>query len=201
VTTTEQRRTGVDRLAQTITEVLAPAHLVIGLLVVVGAASHESPALGALWGLAAALFVGVLPYAGVLLAVRHGKLSSRHIPRRVHRLAPIVLTAASVTVGVALLVLLGAPRDLVALVVAMLGGLAATGLVTTVWKISMHTAVAAGTSVILALVFGPWLLFTLALPVAVGWSRVHLHAHTRAQVIVGGALGAVIAAAVFVPLR
>ena len=136
MTTTELHRTGADRLAQTITEVLAPPHLVIGLLVVVGAASHRSSVLGAAWGLAAALFVGVLPYAGVLLDVRRGKLASRHIPERVHRLAPIVLTAASVAVGVTLLVLLGAPRDLVALVGAMLAGLAATGLVTTVWKIS-----------------------------------------------------------------
>ena len=201
MTTTEQRRTGADRLARTITEVLAPPHLVIGLLVVVGAASHRSAVIGALWGLAAALFVGVLPYAGVLLAVRRGNLSSRNIPERVHRLAPIVLTAVSVAVGVTLLVLLGAPRDLVALVGAMLAGLAATGLVTTVWKISMHTAVAAGASVILALVFGPWLLLTLTLPIGVGWSRVHPHAHTLAQVIAGGILGGVIAAAIFIPLR
>ena len=201
MTTTELHRTGADRLAQTITEVLAPPHLVIGLLVVVGAASHQSPVLGALWGLAAALFVGVLPYAGVLLAVRRGNLPSRNIPERVHRLAPIVLTAVSVAVGVTLLVLLDAPRDLVALVGAKLAGLAATGLVTTVWKISMHTAVAAGACVILALVFGPWLLLTLTLPIGVGWSRVRPHAHTLAQVIAGGVLGAGIAAAIFIPLR
>ena len=201
MTTTEQRRMGTDRLARTITEVLAPPHLVIGLLLVVGAAGGTSPAVGALWGLVAAVFVGVLPYSGVLLAVRRGDLSSRHIPERVHRLAPIVLTAISVAVGVTLLVLLGAPRDLVALVLAMLAGLAATGLVTTVWKISMHTAVAAGTSVILALSFGPWLLLTVALPTGVGWSRVYLRDHTLAQVIAGGVLGAAIAAGIFVPLR
>jgi membrane-associated phospholipid phosphatase len=80
-------------------------------------------------------------------------------------------------------------------------GWAATGLVTTVWKISMHTAVAAGVCVILALVFGPWLLLTLTLPIGVGWSRVRPHAHTLAQVIAGGVLGAGIAAAIFIPLR
>jgi membrane-associated phospholipid phosphatase len=190
-----------DRPAALLTNLFAPAHLVIGLLLIVGVVSHPSPLRGLAWGASAALFVGVLPYAWVLHAVRRGRFPSRHIPDRIQRMLPLAVAAAAVVVGLLTLAILGAPRPLVALIFAMLAGLAVTAAVTRYWKISLHTGVAAGTATILTIVFGPALLATGVVVAAVGWSRIRLRDHTPPQVILGALVGAVVAALVFVPLH
>jgi membrane-associated phospholipid phosphatase len=83
----------------------------------------------------------------------------------------------------------------------MLAGLTLTAAITRYWKISLHTAVAGGTATILAIVLGPALLATGVLVAAIGWSRVKLGDHTASQMITGGVLGAVVAAAVFIPIH
>lgn len=114
----------------------------------------------------------------MLYAVRAGLLSSRHIPDRNQRLRPIGVAAAAAITGLATLDLRGTARRLLALVAAMLIGLVATAAITRLWKLSLHTAVAAGTATILNIVFGPTLLRGWAVVVATGWSRVQLRDHT-----------------------
>lgn len=104
---------------------------------------------------------------------------------------------ASVAVALGLMGLLDAPRELFALVGAMVAGVAVALLISALWKISIHTSVTAGSVTILAIVFGPWSLVLGPLVVAVAWSRVHLHAHTLSQVIVGAAVGALVAYCAF----
>jgi membrane-associated phospholipid phosphatase len=198
---TSATATRADRLAALLTNLFAPAHLVIGLLLIVGAASHPSPLRGLAWGAIAALLVGVLPYAWVLHAVRRGRFTSRHIPDRTQRMLPLAIAAAAVVVGLVTLAILGAPRPLVALICAMLAGLAVTAAITRYWKISLHTGVAAGTATILVIAFGPAMLTTGVLVALIGWSRVHLNDHTPPQVAIGAVIGAIAAAAVFLPLR
>jgi membrane-associated phospholipid phosphatase len=100
-----------------------------------------------------------------------------------------------------LLLTLDAPRELTALVVAMVAGLGVAVLITHWWKISIHTAVAAGTIVVLCLVFGPWLLVGSGLVALIAWSRVELHEHTVAQVLGGMPFGAIVAGVVFTLAR
>ncbi|WP_166355021.1 phosphoesterase PA-phosphatase [Phytoactinopolyspora limicola] len=190
-----------ERFAALLTTVFAPAHLVIGVLPVIGAASHTSVIRGLGWGALAALLVGVPPYAWVLYAVRRGRFSSPHIPDRAQRLLPLAVAAAAAAGGLLALVILGAPRQLIALLVAMLTGLAVTTTITLKWKISIHTAVAAGTATILTIVFGPALGASWAIVAATGWSRIQLRDHTTAQVVTGAILGTIIAATVFIALR
>jgi membrane-associated phospholipid phosphatase len=199
--TVTPRQTATDIAARLLTNVFAPAHLVISLLLLVGAASHPSAVRGLAWGILAALLIGVAPYAWVLLAVRRGRFASRHIPERAQRLLPLGVAAGWAAASVGILAILGAPRQLIALLLAMLAGLAVTAAITTRWKISLHTAVASGTATILTIVFGPALLATVIFVVGIGWSRVHERDHTAPQVIVGSLLGAAIAASVFLTLR
>jgi membrane-associated phospholipid phosphatase len=186
--------------AVAVSEVFAPAVLAIalGLAVAWHAAGDLSRGLG--WGALMVLFTGVIPYAFILLGVRRGKWANHHIPDRAQRPAALLFGVASVLVGLGALVALGAPRELVALAVAMLVGLSVALAITFVWKISIHVAVASGAVVILALVFGPWLYLTATVAVAVAWSRLVLGAHTAAQVIGGAIVGAFIAGAVFIAL-
>ncbi|WP_166350914.1 phosphoesterase PA-phosphatase [Phytoactinopolyspora limicola] len=189
------------RVAALLTRVFAPAHLVIGVLPVVGATSDSSVVRGVGWGVLAAFLVGVVPYTWVLYAVRRGRFSSPHIPDRAQRLVPLAVAGAAAAGGLLTLMILGAPRQLIALLAAMLAGLAVTTTITLKWKISIHTAVAAGTATILTIVFGPALAASAIIVVATGWSRIRLRDHTTGHVITGAIVGTVVAAAVFLGLR
>ncbi|MFE1828168.1 hypothetical protein [Streptomyces yangpuensis] len=177
-----------QKAARVLSDVLAPANLVVALLLVVGGHSTGSwTGLG--WGLLAALFCGVVPIGIITVGVRRGALTDQHIRVRRQRVVPMALSLLSVVVGVVLLRVLGAPVPVFALVVAMLVGLVSSLLVTVVWQISIHMSVAGGTVMILLLVFGPVVLPAAAVAAAVGWSRLELRAHTPAQLIAGTALG------------
>ena len=190
------------RAAVVISEVFSPVYLVAGLLLLVAWHSAPTPGQAIALGVVSALFASLIPFALLLHGVRRGRLADRHLRLREQRPIMMGIGLASVIVGLLVLVLWGAPRDLLALIAAMVTGLATTLLVTLKWKISIHTAVAAGTAVILALVLGAPLLLVAA-PVLglIAWSRVELSDHTPAQVVAGAGVGAMIAATVFSLLR
>ncbi|GAB2656068.1 hypothetical protein GCM10027271_13220 [Saccharopolyspora gloriosae] len=184
----EARRPG-DVLARVLTEVFSPAVIVLLLPIAVAwRATHSpGPALG--WGVFVAFTSSVLPMAGIVAGSRLGWWDGHHVRDREGRLVPFVLLIVLSSLGLAVLVLAGAPRLMVALDVAMLSALLVVGLITVWWKVSVHAAVAAGATAILAVVFSPWLLLLWVLTAAVGWSRVRLGDHTPAQVAVGAVIG------------
>ncbi|SCG61366.1 phosphatase PAP2 family protein [Micromonospora coxensis] len=188
------------RLARLVTELTAPAVLVSVLTLVVGWQA-ASGAHGLAWGLLATLFASGIPFAYILGGVRRGRLTDHHVGVREQRRVPLLFGLASAAAGLALLAALGAPRPVLALVAAGVVGLVVAVAVSHWWKMSIHTAVAAGAVVVLALTFGPRLLAVAPLPVLAGWSRVRLRAHTVPQVVVGGVVGAAVAGLVFAALR
>jgi membrane-associated phospholipid phosphatase len=187
-------------LARAVTELLAPANLAVAQLLLVG--WHSSPGLAGLgWGLLTATFCGLIPYGIVIAGVRRRRWTDRHVRVRQQRPVPFLAAITSFLAGLALLVVLGAPRQVVALVVAMLTCLAATMFVTVWWKLSLHTAAASGTVAILVLTFGPLLILALPVVALVAWSRIRLGDHTPAQTLAGAALGGLVATTVFILLR
>ncbi|WUU84284.1 hypothetical protein OG790_23900 [Streptomyces cellulosae] len=192
------------RSARLVTEVLAPANLVIGVLLVIGWHSTSSLA-GAGWGLLAGAFCGGLPIAYIVAGVRRGRWTDKHLKVRSQRWIPLFVTLGSVLVGTGLLLALDAPREVVALVAAMIAamiaGLVLTVAVTIWWKVSVHTAVASGVAVVITVAYGWWAALLFLGVATVGWSRVSLRDHTTAQVIAGTILGSTAAAVVFAGLR
>ena len=188
------------RIARLVTDVLAPGNILIGLLLVVG--WRAAGGIGGLaWGVVAALVCGALPLGVVLFGVRRRWWTDVHVSVREQRFVPFGVAIAANLAGIGLLLAVGAPRELIALVLSILAGLAVGAAITTRWKVSGHTAVAASAATVLVVTFGPWAATTfLALPV-VAWSRVALRDHTAAQAVAGLLLGAVISCAVFIPLR
>ncbi len=116
---------------------------------------------------------------------------------RHQRPRPLLIGVLSVVVGVGLLILSAAPRELTALETATAVGLGSSLLVTLTWKISIHVAVVTGAVVILVLVFGWAALAFLQAVIVVAWARITLLDHTPAQTLAGAALGAAVAASVF----
>jgi membrane-associated phospholipid phosphatase len=177
-----------------VTEVLAPAVLVA---VVSPLVAWHAGAPG--WGLALAVFAAGIPFAFILRGVRRGVYDDHHVGDWRRRPLILLVAGASVLVVLGLMLVFGAPREVMALVAAMLAGLALTLGVTLLarWKVSLHAAVAAGTATTLVLVFGRWLLLAWLAVALVAWARVRVGDHTVAQVLVGVGLGALAAGTVF----
>ena len=161
---------------------------------------HADGRAGLGWGLLAALFTAVLPTLFISYGVRRGRWSDRNVGARRPRLVVLAFITASVTTGLILLLVLGAPRLLTGYLVFMLASVAVLAAITTVWKISIHCAVASGSVAILALSFGLLVLPAYALVALLGWSRVALRDHTVAQAVAGAVLGAGAAALAYAAL-
>lgn len=187
------------RLAKLVTDALSPVVLIsVQLLLVPVRAAGLLP--GLLWGGVAIAFVSAAPLAYILFRVRRSTLTDVHIRVREHRRLPFLVGLATVLSGLILLAVTGAPRDLLALVVAVVALTVTVIAITSFWKISVHTMVAAMTTGVLVTLFGA--LFWLTLPgvALIGWARVALTDHTVAQVLAGAVLGVGIAG-VFVLAR
>ncbi|WP_156756077.1 hypothetical protein [Actinokineospora pegani] len=186
------------RLARAVSEVFAPAVVVLVLpLAVAWSATGGSPLWTLVWGLEVALFSSVLPMAFIVRGARRGRWDTHHVRDREHRTVPLLFGLASTLIGLLVLVVGGAPRQVPALSLAMLATLVVCIAITRRWKVSLHAAVAGGAVAMTTLLYGPWSLLLLAPLVAVGWSRVVLGEHTVAQVVVGTLLGPVFGGAVF----
>lgn len=177
---------------------LEPKNWLIVTVVAVG--WHVDGRAGAGWGLLAALFTAVLPTLFISYGVRRGRWSDRNVGARRPRLMVLAFITGSVAAGLILLAAAGAPRLLTGYLAFMLASVAVLALVTVVWKISIHCAVASGSVAILALTLGPLALGGYALVALLGWSRVAVKDHSVAQVVAGTVLGAGAAALAYAAL-
>ncbi|UQX03465.1 phosphatase PAP2 family protein [Streptomyces sp. RerS4] len=187
------------RFARLVTDGLEPRNWIIAVTLLMG--WHADRLAGVGWGLVSAFFCGVVPILFIKWGERRGHWGDRHVRRRQDRLLVIPGIMLSVAACIALMKVFDAPQEMIALIAAMLAALVVILAVTTVWKVSVHTAVSSGALVMLAFAYGPWALAAYPLVALVGWSRVALRDHTLAQVLVGTALGAATAAPVFTLLR
>lgn len=190
------------RTARIVTELTSPTVLAPALLVAVAVKIQLNERHQALlWGLVAAVFVGAVPLVFLKLGVRRGRWADHHVSERASRAAPLVFAGCSVAVGIGLLLAGHAPHAITALVIAMLVGLITVLVISQWWKVSIHSAVAGGTAIILAVVFGvPGIVIGVLVALAAGSSRLVSRDHTVAQVIVGLAVGGA-AALLYLPLR
>ena len=174
---------------------LEPKNWLIVTVVAIG--WHADGRAGIGWGLLAALFTAVLPTLFISHGVRHGRWSDRNVGARRPRLLVLAFITSSVAVGLILLLVLGAPPLLTGYLAFMLASVAVLAAITTVWKISIHCAVASGSVTILALTYGPLVLGGYLLVGLLGWARVTVKDHTVAQVVAGSVLGAAAAAGAY----
>jgi membrane-associated phospholipid phosphatase len=187
------RESGPRSIAQRVTYLLEPKNWIIVTVVAVG--WHAGGAEGLGWGVLAALFAAVVPTLFITRGVRDGKWTDRNVGDKRPRLIVLSFIIASVALGLVILAVGGAPKELTGYFACMLVSVAILAAITTVWKISIHCAVASGAVTMLALIFGPWVVPAYALVAVTAWSRVVLRDHTTAQVVAGSILGALAAIA------
>ncbi|GAA3458399.1 hypothetical protein ACFFSW_04075 [Saccharothrix longispora] len=192
-------------LARLATEVLAPWVLVLGVPLLVAWQATRSVPETLLWGAVVGLTGSVIPMAVVVRGARRGRWNGHHVTNREGRLVPLLTCVASLTLGIAALVLGGAPRTVLGLSLSMFLSLLLCLLVTFAlpvggtrgWKVSFHAAVASGAVVVLAITYGPWVLLASPAVALVAWSRVALGHHTVPQVVVGAVMGAIVGGIAF----
>lgn len=190
-----------ERAAGVVSEALAP--IVVVPLVIVIVALRSTHGLGRGLGLAATAiaFSAGLPYVVLTMGIRRGRFGDRHVRARHQRPALLAFTLASVISGWAVLHSLDAPADLIALVGAMVAGMAVTLVVSMWWKISIHTSCVAGAIGASALLVSSTAWFFLPIAALVGWSRLVLRHHTLAQVTAGAGAGLLVSTSVLALLR
>lgn len=177
--------------ARKVSYLLEPKNWIIVTVVAIGWHAQGIRGLG--WGLVAALFAGVLPTLFIVRGIRRGQWADRNVGDRRPRLLVLGFIVASVGAGLGLLTAFGAPGALTGYFAFMLISVAILAVITTIWKISIHCAVASGSVTMLALIFGPELAPAYTLTALTAWSRVELKDHSAAQVIAGASLGALAA--------
>lgn len=149
------------------------------------------------YGALAALFVCVIPLVLLLVLVRLGKVTDHHVSDRKQRAPVLLMALGSILAGLLVLAALGAPQSVVAMVLAVVGGVVVLAVVSPFWKMSGHAAAISCSAVIAVLMLGvAWIPLLLLVP-AVGWSRVVLRAHTVAQVVAGSLFGGVVMAGIW----
>ena len=187
-------------VARMISTVAAPAPAATVLLL--GVACYTSRSL------AAGLVLGVLGAACATLPttlyiehvlVRRGT-RQRRLAGRSERLAPLAVACASVLLAMVLVRALEASRDLQTVLLTMFFVLGLTLVATPLNRVSVHVAAITGGSVVLQLLFGAIGVAVLPVVALVGWSRLELGEHTRAQVIIGAVLGVIGATMAYVAI-
>jgi len=185
-----------NRAARWITEAFQPPVVVSVQLLVSPLTQPGFPGTMA-YGALAALFVCVVPLMLLLVLVRLGKVTDHHVSDRKQRAPVLLMALGSIVAGLLVLEAAGAPKSVIAMVLAVVGGVVVLAAVSPFWKISGHAAAISSSAVIAVLMLGPaWLPLLLLIP-AVAWSRVVLRAHTRAQVVAGALFGGLVMAGIW----
>lgn len=138
-----------------------------------------------------------LPIAYVAYLVKTGYLGDIYMPDREKRIKPIIVILLWLFVSLFILKLLHAPLVMLLLVEIIAGQLVLLGLVTTLWKISFHSATIMSATAVAAVLHSELVFaFSLLVPI-VGWARVQLKRHTLMQVIMGGLVGGIVSLVTF----
>ncbi len=129
--------------------------------------------------------------------LQRGDYNDPDVSNRQDRNELYLLGSASIVITIALLVILHAPAEYIALAVGILAIGIFFGLVNLFWKISMHAAGIASLTAI-SIINRPILgLLLLPLVAAVAWARVRTRNHTLLQVLAGAFLAGILMYASF----
>ena len=134
------------------------------------------------------VFASILPMAIILHWAR--KLDTdKDISNREDRFIPLIVGVVSYLIGFIISLILGVSNFITVLILCYTVNTFIVMLITSKWKISIHTTGLAGPIAALIMLLGPiGAIFGLLYPMLI-WSRFTLKKHTMAQAIAGGVFG------------
>lgn len=193
------------RTASLLSDVFNPLYWAVPASLAAALKVSSSVASAFLWWLLYITFSTLVPLADLLVRLRTGRISDFHVTKREERTRPIIDNIISISIGVILFFVLGAPRELTGMALAGWGLVVVTLMVNLWWKISLHAMGLWLIYILLVLIFGTWTFvvynfYMVLIIVAVCWARVYLGKHTPGQVIAGSLVGACIPVLCFLSL-
>jgi hypothetical protein len=182
-------------LARLVSDLFSPPVIWGALAFPIALRDAPTRSLALLWAGIYILLVCIVPLIYITVMIKRGKISDIHLANRSERVKPLLVSLASTTLAWWVLRAIGAPSVVPQLALVTLVQMGVLAAITLIWQISMH-AMSSGAAVVgSAVLYGPIAAFiTVPMLVLVGWARLHLHKHTRAQVIAGAFLGVIIPA-------
>jgi len=186
------------RTATVVSRFLSPQYVAVPLLILLGLYRANPWYHGLAWVAGIALVAVAVPTLLMRRELRRGAISDWHISDRRERLqpVPIIASLAAALVPLGLLATLDGPRLLVVAFESALAVVLLNHAITFAWKISQHVASVAASTTLVTATLGIGAAPVLLLVPLVAWARVKVGAHTVAQTVAGGALGAGITLAV-----
>lgn len=191
------------QIATLISNILNPFLVGLAIILLISFASAVNSLDALKWALVATVLIILPIFVVVLYFFRTGRLDTFFVNIREQRTRIYLITSLCAIAGSVLLAYFNAPITLVAAVVTTL-------LITLIfmcinfwWKISLHTAIIAGSATALVILYGwnGWSgMVTITLVPLTTWARVELKSHSLAQATTGALLAAIIVVAVFYPL-
>lgn len=182
------------RLAKTISTLTNPPIICIPLFIII----CLTLSINNLWQfpvleMISLIFASILPMAIILYwAKKTG--NDKDISRRQDRFTPLIVGTVSYFIGFLVSLFLGLNDFLTFLLLCYTINTFIVMLITTRWKISIHTTGLSGPVCALIILLGPvGAVFGSIYPVLI-WSRVTLKKHTMAQAIAGGVQGFILTA-------
>lgn len=145
----------------------------------------------------AAFFAVIVPGGYVLWLIEKEGAQDIHLSDHEQRKVPFMIAAISSTVGAIALAAVGAARPVVLMGVTYAANAVMVGLLTLVWKVSIHTALLSSVITVIVIIFGPSYAWLYLLLIPLSWSRVYRRRHTLTQVIGGAMIAYVITSLVF----
>lgn len=185
------------RLAHLTSVILNPFIIGLAVMVFLSFQSTSSLSDGLKWSL---LLIGftVLPVFALLIFLVHKeKVDDIFIKVRRQRNWIYLLASVSTITCSAILFSLGAPLVLFATVVSALFAMLIFMAINLAWKISLHTAFAAGSVTILTILYGATGAISAVLVPPIAWARIELKYHSLAETVAGALLSAMIVIVVF----
>lgn len=135
------------------------------------------------------LLLGVLsPFSYVVWLVKRGYVTDVDVQLRKQRAQPLLITILCTGVAWLVLALAGAPTEMTLVAGAIWFQVVVIFAITLRWKISVHSATAAGAATMVWALLGTPVPLLLVVPL-VAWSRVRLRRHTVVQTVAGALLG------------
>ena len=177
--------------------ILNPFLVGLAVLVFLSFQSTSSIGDGLKWSL---LLVGftVLPIFLVLIYLVHkDKVDDIFLRVRKQRNQIYLLTSLCTIACCAILFSLNAPQVLFATMVSLLSSMLVFMLINFIWKISLHTAFAAGSVTVLAIMYGATGALAAVLVPPIAWSRIELKYHSLTQTVAGALISSFIVTVVF----
>lgn len=177
----------LSRLAEFISAITRLPLLAVPLFPAVGYAVEGFR--GVLWGLLGLFLTSGLSMVYLVYLMRSGRVRDPRRISRAERIEPLRVVAALHIGAFALMVVLGAPAALQAVLLSYAVSTVALALLTPFTNPSLHTAGVSGAAICVSYVFGGWGVLVALLVPPVWWARTRLDRHTPLELGLGVILG------------